>query len=68
MQHGMVIDYDTADRITLLNLQDQHKTLEKEVSDHLLHGKYMHPEDLQEAVNTLLPALRVIVKYYGGSC
>lgn len=68
MQKGMVIDYDTADRITLLNLQDQLKTLEKEVSDHVLDGKYMHPEDLQEALNTLMPALRVIVKYYGGSC
>lgn len=68
MQHGMAIDYEAADRITLLNLQDQLKTLEKEVLDHTTSGKYMHPEDFQEAIITLMPALRVIIKYYGGSC
>lgn len=67
MQKGMTIDYETADRITLLNLKDQLSTLEKEVTDHVLYGKYMHPEDLQEALNSLLPALRVLIKYYGGS-
>lgn len=64
---GMTIDYDTADRITLLNLEDQFVTLSQEVSAHVLDGKYMHPEDLQEALNSLLPALRVLIKYYGGS-
>lgn len=64
---GLTIDFETADRITLHNLQDQLKTLEKEVSDHALLDKYMHPEDLQEARTTLMPALRVLIKYYGGS-
>jgi membrane-bound lytic murein transglycosylase MltF len=67
MQHGMTIDYETADRITLLTLKDQLDMLEKEVTNHLLNGEYMHSEDLQEALTTLLPALRVLVKYYGGS-
>jgi hypothetical protein len=67
MQHGMAIDYETVDRITLLNLQDQLKTLEKEVLDHTTSGAYMHADDFQEAIMTLLPALRVLIKYYGGS-
>ena len=64
---GMTIDYETADRITLLNLQDQLSRLEKEVSDSILDGKWMHPEDLQESQNIYIPALRVLIKYYGGS-
>lgn len=64
---GMTIDYETADRITLLNLQDQLTRLEKEVSDNVLEGKWMHPEDLQESLTTYIPALRVLIKYYGGS-
>jgi membrane-bound lytic murein transglycosylase MltF len=65
--HGMTIDYETADRITLLTLKDQLDMLEKEVLAHTTDGAYMHAEDFQEAIMTLLPALRVLVKYYGGS-
>ena len=65
--HGMTIDYETADRITRLTLKDQLDMLEKEVNDHLLNGKWMHPEDLQESLNTYMPALRVLIKYFGGS-
>jgi len=64
---GMAIDYETADRITLLNMQDALATMEKEVSDHLEKGVYMHPEDLQEAMAFLIPAFKRLVKYYGGT-
>lgn len=63
---GMTIDFETADRITLLNMQDALATMEKEVSDHLEEGKYMHPEDLQEAMIKYIPALKTLIKYYGG--
>jgi hypothetical protein len=63
---GMAIDFETADRITLLNMKDALSTMEKEVSDHLEKGSYMHPEDLQEATAFLIPAFKRLVKYYGG--
>lgn len=62
----MQIDWETADRITLTCLQDNLKTLEKEVDDHLKNGVWMHPEDLENALYKYMPALRIMIKYYGG--
>ena len=64
---GLTIDFETADRITRLNLEEVLDTLEKEVHNHFENGKWMHPEDLQEATAYLIPALKRLVKYYGGS-
>lgn len=64
---GMTIDFETADKITLLNLKDALATMEKEVKDHIETGSWMHPEDLHEATFTYMPALKVLIKYYGGS-
>lgn len=63
---GMTIDFETADRITLLNMKDALSSLEKEVREHMEEGKYMHAEDLHEATAKYIPALKVLIKYYGG--
>jgi hypothetical protein len=60
------LDYETADRITLLCLKDSLKTLKKEVRNHKKKGYYMHPEDLSDAETKYIPALEVLIKYYGG--
>jgi hypothetical protein len=65
MSNGLTIDYDTADRITLLNLQDQLKYLRKELEDYK-EGKWLHPEDVVNNVK-IIAALELLIPYYGGT-
>ena len=65
MSKGLEIDYETADRITLLNLQDQLKYLRKELED-FKEGKWLHPEDVVNNAK-LIKALELLISYYGGT-
>ena len=58
------IDFETADRITLISLKDQRSYLKKELRQ-FKKGEYLHPEDV--ASNTrLIAAMDLIIKHYGG--
>lgn len=63
---GMMIDYETADRITVLNLIDMLERLEKENKDCVEKGTYVHPEDFHKNETVLIPALKVLIEYFGG--
>jgi hypothetical protein len=64
MAKKLEIDYETADRITLITLKDNRKCLKKELKDYE-KGAWMHPEDV--VYNTkLVEALDVVIHYYGG--
>ena len=64
MAKKLEIDYETADRITLITLKDNRKCLKKELKDYG-KGAWMHPEDV--VYNTkLVEALDVVIHYYGG--
>ena len=63
---GVFLDYDTADRIAICSLREHLGYLEKEVEDHETTGSWMHTEDYQQTKAVLIPALRAIIKYYGG--
>ena len=63
---GLRLDFDTADAITLANLKNYLKGVKQMTKDHRKNGTYMHPEDLQFNEQTLIPALKVVVKHYGG--
>jgi hypothetical protein len=65
MSRGLEIDYDTADKITLLTLQDQLKYLRKELEDYK-EGKWLHPEDVTNNIK-LISALELLIPYYGGT-
>ena len=65
MEKGLEIDYDTADRITLLNLIDQRKYLKKELKDYR-QGQWLHPEDLFRNAE-IITALDILIPYYGGT-
>ena len=65
MEKGLEIDYDTADRITLLNLMDQRKYLVKELNDYK-EGKWLHPEDVVRNAE-IITALDILIPYYGGT-
>jgi hypothetical protein len=58
------IDFETADRITLLTLKEQRRYLKKELRD-FKKGEYLHPEDV--ANNTrVIDALDLVIKHFGG--
>lgn len=63
---GVVLDYETADRITLATMKDQLRYLSEEVVQHEKKGSYMHPEDYHESKTKLIPALKTLIKYFGG--
>ena len=65
MSTGLEIDYETADRITLLDLQSQLKYLRKELEDYE-DGKWLHPEDVTKNIK-LIAALELLIPYYGGT-
>ncbi len=64
---GLTIPFEIADWITLSNLQDQLKYLKEEVRLHVEEGQYLHPEDYHNSMTKLIPALEVLIPYYGGT-
>jgi hypothetical protein len=65
MSRGITLDFDTADRITLLVLHDQLKYLRKELEDYK-EGKWLHPEDVVNNAK-IIAALELLIPYYGGT-
>lgn len=65
MSKGLMIDFDTADRITLLVMHDQLKWLRKELED-FKEGKWLHPEDVANNIK-IIAALELLIPYYGGT-
>lgn len=65
MSSGLTLDYDIADKITLLSLQDHLKCLRKELEDYK-EGKWLHPEDVTGNIK-LIAALELLIPYYGGT-
>jgi hypothetical protein len=65
MSKGITLDFDTADRITVLVLQDQLKYLRKELEDYK-EGKWLHPEDVVNNAK-IIAALELLIPYYGGT-
>ena len=65
MSRGLELDYDTADRITLLVLTDQLRYLQKELDD-FKEGKWLHPVDVANNIK-IIAALELLIPYYGGT-
>lgn len=76
---GLTIDFETADRITLACLKDQLEYLRKDVKWYEADGEkkaklekkwgykpYVHPEDYATNKAKLIPALELLIPYYGG--
>ena len=66
MDKKLQLDWETADKITLLNLQDLLKYLKEENRLHTEEGQYLHPEDYHINMVKLIPALETLIAYYGG--
>jgi hypothetical protein len=63
---GLEIDFETADRITILTLKEQVGYLKEELRQHTEEGSYMHPEDVADSVKRI-PMMESIIKYFGGT-
>ena len=58
------IDFETADRITVICLKEQRKYLKKELK-RFEKGEYLHPEDVVNNTR-MIQALDQVINYYGG--
>lgn len=58
------IDFETADRITVITLKDQRRYLKKELAQ-FKKGEYLHPEDVVNNTR-VVQALDVVIKHFGG--
>ena len=67
MNRGLQIPFEVADGITLANLQDQYNYLKEELRLHLEEGKYLHKEDAYNSQFKLIPALELLIEYFGGN-
>ena len=67
MNKGLIIPFEVADGITLATLQDQLSYLKEELRAHLEDGKYLHKEDVYNSQFKLIPALELLIKYFGGN-
>ena len=63
MSKKLEIDFETADRITVLTLKEQRRYLKKELAD-FKKGGYLHPEDVVNNTR-LVQAIDDVIKYYG---
>lgn len=63
MSKGLQIDFETADRITVITLKEQRKYLKKELAD-FKKGKWLHPEDVVNNTR-VVQALDLVIKHFG---
>jgi hypothetical protein len=62
----LTIPFEIADGITLATLQEQRSYLKEEIRLHIEEGRYMHPEDYHNSMTKLIPAMELLIEYYGG--
>ena len=60
------IPFEVADGIVLASLQNHIGYLKEEVRLHLEEGAYLHPEDYHNSMVNLIPAMEMLIDYYGG--
>lgn len=66
MTTGLTIPFEVADGIVLASMKEQLAYLKQEIDDRRMKGTYMHPEDYRDSMEKYIPALEVLIKYYGG--
>lgn len=67
MSKDLTIPFEVAHGITVASLQEDLSYLKKELKQYEKKGMWMHPEDAEYSRLHLIPALKVVLKYYGHS-
>jgi hypothetical protein len=65
MSRKLEIDMDTAEKITLLSLQDHYGYVKEELRAHIEEGQYLHPDDVTKN-HQLIYSLEKVISYFGG--
>jgi len=60
------IPFEVADGIVLASLQNHIGFLKEEIREHVEEGAYLHPEDYHNSMVNLIPAMELLIDYYGG--
>ena len=60
------IPFEVADGIVLASLQNHIGYLKEEIRAHVEEGAYLHPEDYHNSMVNLIPAMELLIDYYGG--
>ena len=63
MSKKLEIDFETADRITVLTLKEQRRYLKKELAA-FKKGQYLHPEDVS-GNQIMVHHLDAVIKHFG---
>ena len=63
---NLEIPFEIADGIVLASLQNHIGYLREEIRAHVEDGEYLHPEDYHNSMVNLIPAMQLIIDYYGG--
>jgi len=66
MARGLEIDFETADRITILTLKEHVGYLKEELRQHVKQETWMHSEDVVDTP-IRISQLEAVIKYFGGS-
>ena len=79
MSRGIQIDYETGDRIAICVMKEQLDYLlkeqewfesnddaRKELEEQWGHKMYVHPEDYAKNGREYIPALKLMIEYFGG--
>jgi len=65
-EKGITLPFEVADGIALAVMIDHRNLIRKELKDHTEKGAYMHPDDLVYNIGQLMPALNLMIHYFGG--
>lgn len=64
---NLVIPHEVADGIAVACMQDHLKYLIEETRAYVEDGKYLHPEDYNNNNVKYIPALKLLIEYFGGT-
>ena len=63
-EHGVYLDWETADKIAVLALKDYRELLQDQLESHK-QGSWMHPDDVVEN-KKCIKAINRIMNHFGG--
>ena len=66
MTKGLEIPFEVADSIVIASLTEHVGYLKEEIRLHVEEGHYLHPEDYHKSMVKLIPAIELLIDYYGG--
>lgn len=64
MDTGLMIDWETADRITITTLQEAKRTIQEDLDNHYENVRSMHLDDVA-MYEGIITAINVLLEYYG---